>query len=105
MSKFLRRSVLLGPKSDDAMNKLRHLLESRRAEQAADVANAEVAAAKSGKELFDYARFRLLCQKANPDRATEAEHRYEYYVGHPEFTTMMEYVVYLERQEPWADSR
>jgi len=87
------------------MNKWRELLESRRSEQATAVADAEAAAAKSGKELFDFARFRILCQKANPDRATEAEHRYEYYVGHPEFTTMMEYVVYLERQEPWADSR
>ncbi|MGZ3422226.1 MAG: hypothetical protein ACXVEF_30865 [Polyangiales bacterium] len=87
------------------MNKWRELLESRRTEQATAVADAEAAAAKSGKERFDFARFRVLCHKANPDRATEAEHRYEYYVGHPELTTMMEYVVYLERQEPWADSR
>jgi hypothetical protein len=87
------------------MNKWRQLLESRRADQATELANAEATAAKAGKELFDYARFRLLCHKANPDRATEAEHRYEYYVGHPELTTMMEYVVHLERLEPWADSR
>jgi hypothetical protein len=86
-------------------HKLRELLESRRKEQATAIADAVANAAKTGKESFDWERFRLLCRKANPDRATEAEHRYEYYVGHPELTTMMEYVAYLAKLEPWADCR
>ncbi|HSD86456.1 MAG TPA: hypothetical protein VLB44_03040 [Kofleriaceae bacterium] len=87
------------------MTNLRELLERRHAEQASAIAEAEAKAQEEGKELFDFARFRKLCKATDPDRRTEAEHRFEYYVGHPEMQTMMEYVVYLERLEPWSDSR
>ena len=87
------------------MNKLRELLEARRAEQARDLANAEAIAAKTGKERFDIGQFRLLCQRANPDRATAEEHRYQYYVLHEDFMTIQEYVDYLEMLEPWTDCR
>jgi hypothetical protein len=86
------------------MSDIRALFERKRAQAAAELAEAERRAAEEGKQKFDYAVF---CQllRSSDGRGTEAEHRTRYYVSHPEILTMMEYVRFVESIEPWEDSR
>ena len=80
------------------------LFKRKRAQAAAELAEAEKQAEEAGKEKFDYTRFRALLRNTDPG-GTEADHRTAYYVRHPEMMTMMEYVNFLESIAPWEDSR
>jgi len=82
-------------------SKVRELFDRKRAENAADVTEAEQRAVESGKQRFELAAFEALL-KRGPQNA--AERKMAYYVQHPELQTMAEFAKYLESIEPWEDS-
>ncbi len=82
---------------------VRALFERRRAEAAAQLDEATRKAHEAGKEPFDLARFEELFRRGS-QAGCERERRVSYYISHPEFQTMMEFVAFLERIEPWEDS-
>jgi len=82
---------------------VRELFDRRRAEAAAQLEEATKKAEAAGKEPFDLATFERLLGRGS-QAGCERERRVSYYISNPEIQTMMEFVAFLERIEPWEDS-
>jgi hypothetical protein len=75
--------------------------------RAQELAEAKQAAADSGKEPFDHARFRELYEKLRADDVTQytpwdtllEESERDYYVGFPDQKTLEEFI----RHQDWLD--
>jgi hypothetical protein len=81
---------------------VRELFDRRRAEAAAELAEAERKGLEAGRQRFDLAEFERLYGHGPQN---ERERKTEYYVGHPEFQTVFEFVQFLHSIAPWEDSR
>jgi hypothetical protein len=81
---------------------VRELFERKRAQAAAELAEAEAKALEAGKQRFDLAEFERLYGRGPQD---ERDRKTDYYIRHAEVQTVMELVVCLQSMEPWEDSR
>lgn len=79
------------------------LFARRKAQAAAELAEAEAAAHAAGKERFDLATFERLLNRG-PQKAREQGHREAYYISYADKQTLAEYVAQLHANEPYEDS-
>jgi hypothetical protein len=82
---------------------VREMHERKKAEAAAELANAEREAHASGKEPFDLARFEQLY--GHGSQAHREQQWREIYYVHREHRTLADLVRELQANEPWEDSR
>jgi hypothetical protein len=81
---------------------VRELFERKRAQAAAELAEAEAKGLAAGKQRFDLAEFERLYGRGPQD---EPDRKTDYYIRHPEAQTVMELVLCLQRMAPWEGSR